>query len=115
MTNVLTYERDWGNLGHRKPILLQHGHHMDSAIWFKEHNTGKPLPLQLFDAGYDVWLGNNRGSLNSGFSNQRHSSMNLEDFFDFTIAEMGEYDLPAFIYKIKQETQADKIAFIGYE
>jgi len=41
--------------------------------------------------------------------------MNLEDFFDFTIAEMGEYDLPAFIYKIKQETQAEKIAFIGYE
>jgi len=69
MTNVLTYDRDWGNLGHRKPILLQHGHHMDSAIWFKEHNTGKPLPLQLFDAGYDVWLGNNRGSLNCGFTN----------------------------------------------
>ena len=47
-----------------KSILMMHGHNIDSEVWFQEKNMGKPLPLQLYDEGYDIWLGNDRGSNN---------------------------------------------------
>ena len=73
---ILTEDRDWGNQGQGKPVLLQHGHYMDSQVWFKEKKVGKPIPLQLFDAGYDVWLGNNRGSYNCELQTGRQSQKN---------------------------------------
>ena len=27
---IITEDRDWGNRGQGKPVLLQHGHHLDS-------------------------------------------------------------------------------------
>ena len=44
----------------RKPVILGHGKYMDSTSWFK--NKGVPLPLQLYEAGFDVWLSNARGT-----------------------------------------------------
>ena len=28
-----------------KSVLMMHGHHIDSEVWFREKNMGKPLPL----------------------------------------------------------------------
>ena len=42
---VIREDVDWGDQGKKQPVLLQHGHAVDSAIWFKEKNVGKPLPL----------------------------------------------------------------------
>lgn len=88
---------------------------MDSQIWFKEKKVGKPIPLQLFDAGYDVWLGNNRGSYNCELQTIRMSQMNQKDVWDWSYPEMAKYDLPAFILKIKQVTEQDQVAYIGYD
>lgn len=33
-TTVITEDFDWGNQGYGKPVLLQHGHHLDSEVWF---------------------------------------------------------------------------------
>ena len=112
---IFTEDVEWGNRGHGQAVLLQHGHHMDSQIWFKEKKVGKPIPLQLFDAGYDVWLGNNRGSYNCELQTIRMSQMNQKDVWDWSYPEMAKYDLPAFILKIKQVTEQDQVAYIGYD
>ena len=43
-------------------VLMMHGQGQDCEAWFSSYFVGKPLPLQLVDKGYTVYLGNNRGS-----------------------------------------------------
>jgi len=45
----------------RQPILLQHGLEADMMQWVF-HTADKAPALVLANAGYDVWLGNNRGT-----------------------------------------------------
>lgn len=42
---IIREDVEWGDLGHGSPVLMQHGHHLDSQIWFREKKVGKPLPL----------------------------------------------------------------------
>jgi len=44
------------------PVLVQHGLGCDAATWLWMYLKGNPLPLTLYDEGFDVWLGNNRGT-----------------------------------------------------
>jgi lysosomal acid lipase/cholesteryl ester hydrolase len=63
------------------------------------------------EAGFDVWVGNNRGNIYS----RGHLSKTAEgDFFDYSFWELGKYDLPAMIDRIRKETKLDKIAYIGH-
>ena len=96
------------------PVLCQHGA-FDSAIgWSGRGVSFKPsLPLSLVDRGYDVWLGNNRGTRYSNL-NEKDGQWTLEDRWDFSWAEMGAYDNPAIVNKILRVTGQEKVTLIGY-
>lgn len=68
----------------------------------------------MADAGYDVWLPNNRGN----FYSRRHISKNPDipssGFWKFTWYEIGIYDYPAvFEYVIKQ-TKNKKVYVVAH-
>ena len=95
----------------KDPVLIQHGDFDDGAGWMSNYN-GLPMHLMLAEEGYDVWIGNNRGTDYS----QEHVSLTTMDpeFWAFSWAEMGIYDDVANIKKMKEVSGADKVFYIGY-
>ena len=85
---------------------------MDAASWISAY-TEKPMPLILADMGYDVWMGNNRGTEYSR-GNTKGLTLDMKEFWAWSYAEMGLYDDTANIEFIKMRTGEDKIFYIGY-
>lgn len=73
------------------------------------------MPLKLVDRGYDVWMPNNRGTRYSNSNiNDGHHAQTSKQRWDFSYAELGMYDQPAFIDKILKVTGKSKLTYIGY-
>merc|ERR1719195_1580256 len=75
------------------PVLFQHGGGTDS-LYFAD--AGMKLddvawPFKLADEGYDVWMGNNRGTRFAFKTNQDPFETD-RTYWDFSWAEMGRYD-----------------------
>ena len=70
------------------------------------------MALQLADHGYDIWLGNNRGTEYSW----DHETLTTDDkeYWAFTWSEMGLYDDVANIDLVKKISGQEKIYYIGY-
>ncbi|KAF2899214.1 hypothetical protein ILUMI_06960 [Ignelater luminosus] len=91
------------------PVFLQHGIAQSSMVFV---NIGRrSLAFTLADNGYDVWLGNFRGSV---YSN-KHKYLNGDNktYWNFTFHENGVYDLPAQLNVVTKVTN-QKIIYIGY-
>ena len=95
-------------------MLIQHGDTEDGTSWLVDYGDQKPFHLQLVDAGFDVWLGNNRGTRFSRGHTTLDPVADAERYYDFTWAEMGLYDDSATVLKIKEVTHQDKISYVGY-
>ncbi|KAF2902882.1 hypothetical protein ILUMI_03303, partial [Ignelater luminosus] len=93
----------------RSPVLVQHGISVSSMVFV---NIGKKsLAFTLSDSGYDVWLGNLRGSQ---YSNRHLHLSNLDErYWNFSFHENGIYDVPAQLDLITEITQ-QKVFYIGY-
>ena len=70
------------------------------------------MHLQLADAGYDVYIGSNRGTKYC----QEHETLTVDDpeFWFWSWAEMGIYDDVANIKMMKERSGADKVFYLGW-
>ncbi|XP_073971775.1 lipase 1-like isoform X2 [Rhodnius prolixus] len=92
------------------PILLQHGFLATSeTMMLMDKNS---LAMQLADAGFDVWLNDQRGNWYS----REHVKYkpNHYKFWDFSFHESGYYDLPAVIDRIIYVTNYSQIFYLGH-
>ena len=95
----------------REPVFVQHGL-MSSAMDFLVTGPEHALGFVLADAGYDVWLGNTRGSTYSRA--HRQLSPEAKQFWQFSWHEIGERDLPAMIRFVLRKTGYKKLHYIGH-
>lgn len=95
----------------KKIIYIQHGFLSSSAEWVLM-GPGKCLGFVLADQGYDVWLGNVRGSTYS--KSHTHLEIDSKEFWDFSWHEMALNDIPKMIDHILETTGQDKLFHVGF-
>jgi lysosomal acid lipase/cholesteryl ester hydrolase len=96
----------------KKPAVLMHAA-LDCDMMEFVYNKPEDAPaFILARAGYDVWLGNNRGTKYS----QKHETLSPKkrEFWQFGWDEMGLYDTPAEMDYIIANTGLEKINYIGH-
>ncbi|KAJ7324183.1 hypothetical protein JRQ81_017203 [Phrynocephalus forsythii] len=99
------------NTASKPAVLVLPGLLTNAGSWVinKPNNS---LGFVLADAGFDVWLANNRGS--RWCRRHQNFSIDQEEFWDFSFHEMGMNDLPAIINFILAQTGQEKIFYIGH-
>ena len=68
----------------------------------------------MANAGYDVWLGNNRGCVYSRGHKKLNAEKDFKQYYDYSFYELGKYDLPAQIDFVRSITGHDKISYVGH-
>ncbi|XP_065173448.1 LOW QUALITY PROTEIN: lipase 3-like [Atheta coriaria] len=91
-----------------KVVFLNHGF-LQSAYYWLIRGPPDALGFVLADAGYDVWLINNRGN---GDSMTAVHPPATDDFWNFGHDEIGLYDTPAAIDYILDETNQTDLTFV---
>ncbi|XP_026316595.1 lipase 1-like [Hyposmocoma kahamanoa] len=94
------------------PVLLMHGLLQSSDSWL-DAGPRAGLAYLLSDACYDLWVGNQRGN----YYGRRHTTLNPdkdEKFWEFSVDEIGLYDIPAAIEYVLKKTSSKKVNYIGY-
>ncbi|KAG1363928.1 triacylglycerol lipase 1 [Cocos nucifera] len=92
------------------PVFLQHGLFQGGDTWFV-NSVEESLGFILADSGFDVWVGNVRGTRWS----YGHVTLSENDkaFWDWSWQELAQYDLLAMIEYVYSTTNS-KIFFVGH-
>ncbi|XP_033225822.1 lipase 3-like [Belonocnema kinseyi] len=96
----------------QKPVALcVHGIMGSSVDWFLS-GQNVSMAFLLADSGYDVWLFNARGVINS----KKHVKYLTSSykFWDFSGHEIGFYDLPATIDYVLNTTKQPDLFYVGF-
>ena len=95
----------------RQVFHLQHGLLCSSSNWVT-NLPDQSLAFMLADAGYDVWMGNNRGN---EYSLKHVKLSNDSDaFWDFSFQEFAKYDLPAMVDYSLKVTGQKQLFYAGH-
>lgn len=96
----------------KKPVVfLQHGITDSADCWIMHYPDVAPA-FRLVDEGFDVWLGNQRGTKYS--LDHTHLDNKGRQYWEFSYTEMGEYDAPAQIDYIRELLKIDKLSYVGH-
>lgn len=98
--------------GQPKPVVyLQHGLENTAADWVI-NLPSESAGFIFADAGFDVWIGNFRGTTYS----MRHTTLSPKDhkFWEFSWDEMAKYDLPALINKALEISGASQVYYVAH-
>mmetsp|Transcript_36596 Transcript_36596/g.44690 ORF Transcript_36596/g.44690 Transcript_36596/m.44690 type:complete len:173 (-) Transcript_36596:796-1314(-) len=93
-------------------VVLSHGSSMDGWSWFSTQHES--LPSLLIKAGFDVYLGNDRGTRNSLSHQTMHAKRDAKKYFDYSFAELGKYDAPATLNFARQHSKSERVILIGF-
>ncbi|XP_031383711.1 triacylglycerol lipase 1 isoform X2 [Punica granatum] len=93
-----------------RPVLLQHGLFMGGDAWFL-NSADQSLGFILADHGFDVWIGNVRGTRWS----YGHISLSErdKDFWDWSWQELALCDLAEMVHFINSTT-GSKVFLVGH-
>ncbi|KAK8778014.1 hypothetical protein V5799_020643, partial [Amblyomma americanum] len=96
--------------GGRGPVFVMTGLLADSASLVLDF-PGQSLGFVLADSGYDVWLGNTRGSI----FGRKHRTLDVrsKSFWNFTFHEHALYDMPAQIDYVLANTGQRQLLYMG--
>lgn len=101
----------------KQAVYFQHGLLDSSDGWICNYEKNC-LPFIMLKRGFDVWIGNSRGNKHSKLLEQesgRDVSKENAQFWDYSLHDMGMYDLPANFEKILSiNTNTDKIIYFGH-
>lgn len=91
------------------PILIMHGLFQSSGSFVTSEE--RSIAFWFAQRGFSVYLGNNRGIFDMG-----HCEYSRWDprFWDYTIYDLAQYDLPAMIDFVCRDSGSDTIAYIGH-
>ncbi|CAG7836205.1 unnamed protein product [Allacma fusca] len=93
------------------PVVVMHGILCSSRDWLLQRGNNS-LAYMLYNAGYDVWLGNMRGNNYS----QGHLEYDLDDprYWDFSVDDISNFDVPSTIDYVLATTNHTQLCWIGY-
>ncbi|XP_017775706.1 PREDICTED: lipase 3-like, partial [Nicrophorus vespilloides] len=97
----------------RPSVLLMHGLLGGSADWVSM-GPEKSLAYLLADRGFDVWMGNARGTTWSRKHNVLDPDVDKQDYWNFSWHEIGYYDLPRLIDYILENTKSEQLFYVGH-
>ncbi|XP_063925654.1 lipase member J-like [Zophobas morio] len=102
---------EYDNRKNKQPIFLLHSILSDSSAWVFAGN--RSIPFQLASEGYDVWIGNQRGTIYSrGHVALKDSN---KEYWDYNLDTLAANDIPSFLNKVAEVTgKAGSIIYMGH-
>lgn len=96
---------------HKGSAFLMHGMYRCSTDYLA---SGPKIALAYYlaDHGYDVWLGNARGTKHG--NEHETLAVDSKEFWKFSFHEIGLYDVQAMLNFMLEETKSSKTFYVGH-